>query len=275
MTAVGRHLLAAVDGTPGSATAADWAATEAARTGLPLLLVHAWGRPEHAAPGLPGISEVRGRALAALAATAAGVRRDHPSVTVLTELLDTPPPRGLLMAAESAEMIVLGFHRPRGIPRPFRGSVGVEVAAHCPRPVVLVPAGAGEPPTGGDIVVGVRPAHFPSPVLHIAIRQAERRAAPLRAVYAWTPPRGWDRSSEPERTRTARREVYRLHQALGREMAGPVAAEARPGLPAKVLIAAAAHAQLLVLGRSTDRLGPVAREVCDHVCLPVAIVPHT
>ncbi|MER5642755.1 universal stress protein [Kitasatospora sp. NPDC002227] len=274
MTEVDRHVLAAVDGTPDSGAAVRWAAARAERAGLPLRLAHAWGHPEHAVPGLPGISEVRGRALAALAEAAALVVREHPSVEVRTELLEVPAPRGLLTAAEDAELVVVGSHRPGGLLGLLFGSVGLAVAAGADRPVVLVPAAAGGPAVGGRVVVGVNPEGSPGPVLAFAAREAEHWAASVHAVYAWTPPRGWEALEDCARAGTARRELARLHDVVRRSAGGPVAEEARPGRAAEVLLSGGADVRLLVLGRSRGRLGPVAREVYEHAHTPVAVVPH-
>ncbi|GAA4833608.1 universal stress protein [Kitasatospora terrestris] len=263
-------VLAAVDGTPDSGPAVRWAAEEAERQGRPLRLVHAWGRPEHLAPALPGVSEVRGRALAALAGEAARVRSEHPAVPVETALLEVPAPRGLLAEAEHAALVVVGTHRPRGLPGLFLGSVGLAVAARTTRcPVVLVPPRAREQP--GPVVVGVDPVRPSGTAVAFAAREARVRELTARAVSAWPQPGCWDDIGEDERASVAHAELERL----GRVLPGPLrtAARALPGRPSTVLLAASADAALLVLGRSGRRLGPVAGEVCEYAVCPVAIVP--
>ncbi|MFJ9770592.1 universal stress protein [Kitasatospora sp. NPDC101157] len=101
-------VLAAVDGSPESLAAAGWAADEAVRRGLPLHLVYAWPWPQHAAPGLPGVSEARGLAVSMLADAAERARADHPGLTVDVALVDEPAPAGITAAAASAELLVLG-----------------------------------------------------------------------------------------------------------------------------------------------------------------------
>ncbi|MEU4119894.1 universal stress protein [Kitasatospora sp. NPDC028055] len=101
-------VLAAVDGSPESLAAAGWAADEAVRRGLRLRLVHAWPWPQHAAPGLPGVSEVRGRVVGVLADAAQRLRADHPGLEVDVALMDEHAPAGVVAAAASAELVVLG-----------------------------------------------------------------------------------------------------------------------------------------------------------------------
>ncbi|MEU8925340.1 universal stress protein [Kitasatospora sp. NPDC048545] len=128
-------VLAAVDGSPGSLVAARWAADEALRRGLTLRLVHAWPWPQHATPGLPGVSEVRGRAVDMPADAAQRVRADHPGLTVDTALMDGHAPAGIMAAAASAELLVLGRTGRR------LGPVSRAVIHGVRCPVVVVPHG--------------------------------------------------------------------------------------------------------------------------------------
>ncbi|MFJ9610411.1 universal stress protein [Kitasatospora sp. NPDC101176] len=126
-------VLVAVDGGPAGLAAARWAADEAVRRGSLLRLVYAWPWLQHAAPGLPGVSEVRGRAVGMLADAAERVRADHAGLEITTALLDGHVPEGITAAAASAELLVLGrtgHHL---------GPVTRAVIHHARCPVVLVP----------------------------------------------------------------------------------------------------------------------------------------
>ncbi len=116
---------------PESLAAARWAADEAHLRDAWLRLVYAWPRPQHAAPGLPGVSEARGRALGMLADAAEWVRTNHPGLGLDTALLDEHPPGGITAAADSAELLVIGSSLPHGL----LGSVGLAVAARAVCPV--------------------------------------------------------------------------------------------------------------------------------------------
>ncbi|MBD0694977.1 hypothetical protein [Streptomyces sp. CBMA123] len=152
-----------------------WAADETVRRGARLRLVCAWPRPQHAAPGLPGVSEARGRVLGMLADTAAWLRADH------------------LASADSAELLVIGSsasHRPLG-------SVGLAVAARAVCLVVLVRASPGSTGPPREVVAGVD-AHDPAEAaLVFARRAAAVRGVRLRVVHAWTPNRPLLSAAEP------------------------------------------------------------------------------
>ncbi|MFB7616806.1 universal stress protein [Kitasatospora sp. NPDC056181] len=266
---------AAVDGSGESIAAARWAADEAARSGAPLRLVHAWPWPLHAAPGLPGVSEVRGRAVTLLAETAAGLRMSHPDLDIRTVLVDERAPRGITAAAEGAALLAVGSggsHGPAGLPL---GSVGRSVAAHASCPVVLVRAGAAVGAAPGEVVVGVGVHDLADPVLDFALRAARTRHAPLRVVHAWTAPRRWPELPDVERAEFAVHELRGLDQALhSRRTEVEMIKDIRRSDAADALQHAARFADLLVVGRAGHRLGPVADAVIHRVPCPVAVVPH-
>ncbi|MFI8454633.1 universal stress protein [Kitasatospora sp. NPDC085464] len=262
-------VLAAVDGSPESLAAARWAADEALRRGTRLRLAYAWPRPQHTAPGLPGVSEVRGRALGMLAEAAEWVRANHPQLGVDTELLHDHAPAGLTAAAESADLVALGSAACHG---PL-GSVGLTVAAHAPCPVVLVRATPGT--TGSrEVVVGVD-AHDPAgAVLAFARKAAMMAGAPLRVVHAWTPPATWKARSATDRALLAEAEEGALVELLVRDPEPIAVPDVRRARPADALTDAARSAGLLVLGRTGNHLGPVTRAVVHRAGCPVAVVPR-
>ncbi|MGW2248703.1 universal stress protein [Kitasatospora sp. NPDC001660] len=263
-------VIAAVDGSPESLAAARWAADEAARRGARLQLLYAWPRPLHAVPGLPGVSEARGRALGMLADAADWVRANHPGLSVDTAVADDHAPAGITASAASAGLLVLGSREPRG---PL-GSVGLAVAAHALCPVVLVRATPGPPPgPPREVLVGID-AHEPAEaVLAFARRAARDSGVPLRAVHAWTPAKWWSLSAA-ERARLTEAEEGVLVDLLASGTAVDAVPDVRRARPADALVGASRSAGLLVLGRTGHRLGPVTRAVVHRVWCPVAVVPH-
>ncbi|GAA2244420.1 MULTISPECIES: universal stress protein [Kitasatospora] len=279
-----RPVLAAVDGSPASLAAARWAADEAARCGAPLRLVHAWPWPQRAAPGLPGVSEVRGQALCLLADTAEDLRTDHPDLNVCTALLDEPARQGIVAAARDARLVVLGSRGLGGFTGLLLGSVSLAVAARADCPAVLIRDEHQQPPAG-QVVAGID-AHDPSEaVLEFALETAHSRGADLRVVHAWDPPPWWRSSPEEQRADwagavRAQKELRELQQVIRDHASGDVKVieEVRPSGAAKALLQAAEHADLLVVGRSgrgrPGHLGSVAHAVIHHARCPVAVVPH-
>ncbi|MEU8514674.1 universal stress protein [Kitasatospora sp. NPDC048722] len=263
-------VLAAVDGSPESLAAARWAADEAVRRGAGLRLLYAWPRPLHAAPGLPGVAEARGRALGMLADTADWVRANHPGLDVGTTLGAEPAPAGITAAAASAELVVLGSHEPRS---PF-GSVSLAVAAHAPCPVVLVRAAPGSAGPPEEVVVGLDVSDPAEPLLAFARKAARAFGVPLRAVHAWTPPAKWWSLSTGERARRTEAEEDALTDLLARGTEADVVPDVRRADAADALADASRSAGLLVLGRTGHRLGAVTRAVVHRTWCPIAVVPH-
>ncbi|MGK4585327.1 universal stress protein [Kitasatospora sp. HPMI-4] len=272
-----RPVLAAVDGSPASLAAARWAADEAVRSGAPLRLVHAWPWPQRAAPGLPGVSEVRGRALGMLAETALELRSDHPDLEVCTALLDEPARQGIVTETRSARLVVLGSRGLGGFTGLLLGSVSLAVATRADCPVVLIRDEASQPPSD-EVVAGID-AHDPSEaVLEFAVEAARSRGVDLRVVHVWAPPPWWRNSTEERRADWAHKELGDIRKVVRDRPSGDVEVieEARPGGTAEALLHAAGHAELLIVGRSSGgrhRLGSVAHAVIHHARCPVAAVP--
>src|SRR5690606_7663361 len=90
------------------------------------------------------------------AATAAQVRRFageqvHRAVHVVVE--DGPPGDALVRMAAGFDLVVVGTHRRQGAPRWWLGSVAETVVRRSPRPVLVVPAGAGVPDARNPITI--------------------------------------------------------------------------------------------------------------------------
>ncbi|MFH8388065.1 universal stress protein [Kitasatospora sp. NPDC018058] len=263
-------VLAAVDGSPESLAAARWAADEAVRRSARLRLAYAWPRPLHAAPGLPGVSEARGRALGMLADAAEWVRTNHPSLELDTALLDEHAPAGITAAADSADLVALGSSAPHS---PL-GSVGLAVAAHAPCPVALIRANPGTTGPPREVVVGID-AHDPAPtVLAFARKTAAVCGVQLRVVHAWMPPATWWSLSAAEQVLLVEVEESALADLLARETEPKAVPDVRRARAADALVDASRSAGLLVLGRTGHHLGPVTRTVVHRVRCPVAVVPR-
>ncbi|KJY27021.1 universal stress protein, partial [Streptomyces sp. NRRL S-495] len=219
------------------------------------------------------------------------VRSVHPGLEVHTGLLaGHEPTAALLAAAAESELFVVGSLGLGGFEGLLVGSVGLDVAARCEVPVVLVRA-ARTQPAGADgateVVVGIDPRAPADEVVEFAFQQAAARAAVLRAVHGWTPPPVWGYAGwvappvETERFRAIEAELLGLALSGWRAKYPEVTVveDTRIGGGAGAVVDASGNAALVVVGRRRHhrlglRLGPVAHAVIHHAQAPVAVVPH-
>ena len=143
------------------------------------------------------------------------------------------------------------------------------------------------------VVVGVSPDSGSADALRWAAREAQLRGAPLLAVLAWRPPRPTTTpGNRPPVTLPRKLEEYDdlaarslrgyVDAALGED--ADVGCAAIHGKAVKVLLGAAANAQLLVVGEPRPsrfsavrhQVGPVKGAVADlvsHAPCPVVVMP--
>jgi len=299
-----RPVIAAIDGSPASRAAADWAAREAELRDLPLRIVQAWEPlPDRLTPATGSDVETlehwSGRVLRAVVEEVAA---RHPGLTVTGERVAGRPAEALPRAAEGAELLVLGS---RGLGRLggfLVGSVGHGVVASSGTPVVLVragesaadeylPAATGDGPGGGaafrPVVLGLDTEGHGDTVTAFAFEEAARRDTSLRVLHAWTPPPYTLHGLSDHvsvRDELAREYAADLSEALRpwREKypAVEVIEASRAGSAADQLVSSSRYASLVVVGRRTRRsplgvhIGPVAHAVLHHAVVPVAVVAH-
>lgn len=290
-----RPVVAGLDGSPESLAAADWAAREALRRGVPLRLVHASEAMTAEHSTLPELDAPRAwsRRMLRDATDRLGERR--PQVSVSSEQIARQPVDALVAAGAEAELLVLGSKAFTGVGGFLAGSVALATVAHLNRPAVLVradetaeserePAAAGAADRGPyrEVVVGVDADHRCEKVLAFAYESAALRAAPLRLVYAWRPPGALGPGAEDLiGQEDAAQAVASLLRPWGKKYPTvEVRVQVEDGRPADVLPHAARDACLLVVGRRIrparlgTHTGPVTHAVLHRVRCPVAVVPH-
>ncbi|MFF7198925.1 universal stress protein [Streptomyces sp. NPDC008079] len=269
-------VVAGTDGSAESLAAADWAADDAVRRGLPLRLVQA--------VPLAGPRERVTRPAWSAHPTADEIGRRHPDLSVTVDQIAEQVLPVLFSAADSAdsaELMVLGTRGAGAVQELVLGSTALTIAGRAPVPVVLVSAasGTGAPPGAdgaGDVVLGLDLAAPDGRPVEFAFDEAARRGARLRVVHGWSEPlHDGAGPVDPDQA---------LAAALGpwaeKHPRTPVVTEAVVAGAAARLAAAASHAALLVLGRRprttpvSAHLGSTAHAVLRRVTLPVAIVPH-
>ncbi|WP_369232068.1 universal stress protein [Streptomyces sp. R21] len=295
-----RPVVAGLDGTPESSAAADWAAREALRRGLPLRLVHAGeGLPDERTPvALPELRAPGTRARHVLRGQLDLLGERYPQVPLTTDQIRRPPGPALIAEAARAELLVLGSQGFGGVSGFFAGSVAAATVAHAERPVVLVraadtaedehlPVPHGTPSTRApfrDVAVAVDLGQPCDAVLEFAFRAAEYRRAPLRALQAWQAShrRGIPGPEQRAELRAdAQRGLTALLEPWQEKFPGVhVRDSVVEGRPAHEIARAAAGAGLLIVGRRRrraavgSRTGPVAHALIHRVTCPVTVVPH-
>ena len=288
-------VLAAIDGSPQSIHAAQWAADEAARRGVPLRLLHAgpWLTAQRAIDSQHG--DDQGTALSLLAHTQAEVHHRHPELPVETGLVQGQVTDALVSVAGDGQLLVLGSRGLGGFAGLLVGSVSLAVAARAQVPVVVVRPMTDTHAEGQreqEIVVGVDAglaAQSPlDAVLEFAFAEAALRGARIRAVHGWDVPPAWPSMgvtvpmipSEDLQSAEAAQLTKVLLPWREKFPAIEVVEQVRIGGGAAPLVYASARAELVVIGRRLRphaagmRLGSVAHAVIHHAQAPTVVVPH-
>ncbi|WP_410539573.1 universal stress protein [Streptomyces sp. KL2] len=292
-----RTVTVGVDGSAESLAAADWAAREAVRRGVPLHLVHVREPDPFTPPDSfadPGTRQHWAQRIPREAAN--DLARRHPGLEITTDQLTGRPPEVLTAVAEQAEVLVVGTRGLGPVAGFLIGSVGLATVARVKCPVVLVRAGTpeeggpeGAGPSNGsrDVVMGLELYRPADELIEFGFEAAARRGAALRVVHGWNPPLvyGIDPIAVDPRLATdlAEESARALNEALRhwREKYPDVEVKAQAvvGRAARHLTEASEDASLVVVGRRDRRspigfhIGPVAHAVMHHSKAPVAVVP--
>jgi nucleotide-binding universal stress UspA family protein len=283
-----KPVVVGVDGSEESLLAAEWAAMEARRHGLPLRIVSAPAMTPHmrayqASPET--VAEVLRSASARSLGTA--VRRAKevaPGLEITTDLLSGPPALAVAACASSATMLVVGARGAGGFALMILGSVSRYAAARATCPVIVVRQ--ANMAVHHEVAVGVRDPQDTSEAQTFAFEEASARHADLVAVHSWY----WfpsalraavdqdaiDGPFHPEQISAGA--AQSLSALLGRwQEKYPdvrVHHDVIRGHPARVLANYSARADLLVIGRHGDRgIGSIQHALLDHARGPVAVVP--
>ncbi|MBY8885997.1 universal stress protein [Streptomyces sp. PTM05] len=287
-------LVVGVDGSDTASQAVDWAADEAARHSVPLLCLHGslWERYEGALPDLgtdrPAEQVAAEDIVASAAARASALR---PEVKVTTRVVAADPAEALLAECRHCFGIVVGSRGRGGLAGMLLGSVGLTVAARATCPVVVVRGtAAGRRGERDRVVLGAGDQDEVAVAAAFAFREAVVRRCALDAVHAWRRTDGAERNAADgvgtrTVTPTGPAPGDRLLDDALRDFAEEEAdlvvnRETVEGPARKALLAAAACADLLVLGARRRaghvglQLGPVNHALLHHSPCPVAVVPQ-
>jgi nucleotide-binding universal stress UspA family protein len=187
-----KPVVVGVDGSPLNRSAVLWAADEAFRRKLPLVLVHAGFYLYE-----PVLSDVamnqalheisrHARARVLLRQAVEIVLKEHPDLPVQTRLDVTDPANLLVAMSSSATMVVMGIEVERSITGFVRSSISQVVAAHARCPVVVLNRyGPSSAERKNVVVVGVSPSRDGRQALRFAFEQARQRRCSILAVRSW------------------------------------------------------------------------------------------
>jgi nucleotide-binding universal stress UspA family protein len=129
-----------VDGSAHSAAALRWALAEAAAHSGQATAVLAWQPPFVSVPGVASLDELEQAYKDYLVTTVSDVA-PSPQVPLTTLVAQGDPVESLILAAEGADILVLGVKGRSRIAGLMLGSVSQACAAASPCPVVLVREG--------------------------------------------------------------------------------------------------------------------------------------
>lgn len=179
-------VVAGVDGSPASITAAEYAADVAVRRAVPLELLHGYLHPfRYGVPLDPYPVELpppNEEAQRMLDAAAERLRASRPALTVSTRQVAGGASAALIDASEQAEVVVVGSRGHGGFSGLLLGSVGAQVAGHAHGPVLVV---RPETPPRGPVVVGVDGSPRSGHALTWAADEAAHRSGELLLVHVW------------------------------------------------------------------------------------------
>ncbi|KUP97623.1 universal stress protein [Thermobifida cellulosilytica] len=287
-----------VDGSDSSRYALEWSAQEARLRGLGLRIVTAVEIPDPQDPFTGAVTPVDveesplfrdGQSLLEYAEKWIG--QLYPELETRTRLVLRRPAEALLETAEEpgTAVVVVGSRGRGSLMSAFAGSVGVELAAHSPVPVVVLPKQHETAPGARErVVLGVDGSPASRNAVGFAFAEAERRGTTLVAVCAWQPVTAFALTMGPlppevfdeEPLAAAARETVEEALAEHRERHPGVPVDIRTvrAHPAAALLEAATPADLIVVG-SRGRggftgllLGSVSQSVLHGARGPVAVV---
>lgn len=275
-------IVVAVDGSPHSDAAVEWAAHESRSRGASVTLVHV------AAP-TPGIMAPRDDANTIVAKSEAIFRAalgHRCEVGVRTVVVESPIMAALVDASTRARLIVVGSRGHRVLGRLLLGSVstGLMHRAHCPVAVIPLPEHHGAAHAALPVVLGVDGTATSETAILLAFDEAARREVNLVAVHAWSdvgipPVIGTDRWYDRE---TSASELLARRLAGGQEKYPDVRVIRRTvcDVPAHAVLFEARCSQLVVVGSRESggiagmHVGAVGCAVVHGSPVPVIVVRH-
>ena len=277
-----------VDGSEESLLAAEWAAMEAKRHGLPLRIVSAPAMmprmPSYQVSPVTVADALREASARALETALARAREMIPGLEITTSLLSGLPAPAVAASGSGAAMLVVGVRGSGGFAAMILGSVSRYAADRAACPVIVVRQATMA--VHQEVTVGIRDPRETGAALAFAFGEAAARHADLVAVHAWhwspsalRAPVGQDAEDVPFGPEQISDEAARsLSAALERWREKYPGVRIRHdvihGHPARILAHYSGRSDLLVIGRhGGPGIGSVQHTLLLHARGPVAVVP--
>ena len=285
-----QRIIVAVDGSPSSLVATDWAARDAAMRHVPLTLVHVladsavgmWPEPQ-LLEDYWSWRDARGHEILDAARRVADrAILDYKPIDVNQEMCAGAVIPALVDLSKDAAMIVVGCRGMGTVKRRLLGSVSAGLAqhAHCPVAVIHDEDPMMDHPDRAPVLVGIDGSPTSERATAIAFDEASRRGVGLIAMHSWADDdlRGWA-ATDWDRQLEVGKEALSERLAGWHEQYPDVAVDRQlvSGDPRARLVAASESAQLTVVG-SHGRggftgmlLGSVSSAVLQAARMPVIV----
>ncbi|HYO02958.1 MAG TPA: universal stress protein [Mycobacterium sp.] len=290
VTATHHGIIVAVDGSPASKVAVDWAARDAAIRREPLTLVHVlpaplitmWPEPPRSRARIREHHEQHGHQIIGDAVKVAEQSGTSDSVRVEHQMLSGNTLSTLIDLSKDAAMVVVGCRGRNAADRPILGSIptGLIRHAHCPVAIVHDEVRSIVDSTKAPVLVGVDGSSASDQATAIAFDEASRREVGLIAMHSWGAYGPYQVASIDWKQQLSQgKAALAEHLAAWEQRYSHVAVERRLvyGEPAYQLLEASETAQLTVVG-SHGRggfagmlLGSVSSAVVQAVRTPVIV----
>ena len=284
-----------IDGSETSTAAALWAASEAVRRGVRLVLLYAYvlyayGSKNSAVPGSVAYEEAEIDADQLLAAASDAVSREYPNLTIESLQEHGPAATALLDITGVAALTVIASQAKHQALETLIGSVATYTAEQGKGPVVVLRGDASSVPATGPVVVGVDGSEASQSAIDFAFEAARTREVPLLAVHTWddSPVQGFrcvfhlhvdHDDADGEQLAELTSELADHAERYSGVTAQPVV---RRGRAQRVLLDYAKEqgASMMVVGAkgvgnaAEQPLGSTSRGLLAHADVPIAVVRH-
>lgn len=278
----GRPIAVGVDGSERSLDAVGWAAREAERRGVSLLIAHAFIWPLLNTPatfaGLGPVEGLRDHAKSLVADAVDAAKKAAPNVEVTTRIETAFPVWLLVEVSRTASLVVIGSRGLGPLGGLLAGATALDLSAHAYCPVVITHGLNRELSEEAPVLVGVDGSRESTAATGAALDFAASRSRPLLVVHVVQSRR---RAAVPDTAYAKGKKIIRRSLTGWLDSYPDVRIEERVlgGHPVGVLADLSREAVLTVVG-SRGRggfmgmlLGSVSQSLCHHALSPLVIVP--